>query len=216
MDNDFAAIDERIQRIVKKMEGFAGKHFSLRCGEFPPVWNKPYSIEKVESYEKENGIKLPLEYKRFVTTFASSGTQPFYGLMPLWDGEDQHLISEPDSSKKFLYTIKKPLNIYNLSEKEYAQIYIDRTVDVDQGYVTLTHEGDAMYCILVVNTDDPDTYGTVWFYDLADDAGIYPLKNPANDKPMGFLDWFEYYVDKTLEMDEDDYFSHGELAWEFQ
>ena len=33
---------------------------------------------------------------------------------------------------------------------------------------------------------------------------------------MGFLDWFEYYVDKTLEMDEDDYFSYGELAWEFE
>ena len=62
----------------------------------------------------------------------------------------------------------------------------------------------------------PYHYGTMWFYDLADDAGIYPLKNPANDKPMGFLDWFEYYVDKTLEMEENDYFSYGELSWEFK
>ena len=211
MNSDISVIDERIQSIVKKMEGFAGKQFTLGCGEFPPVWDKPYPIEKVEAFEKEKGIILPLEYKRFITTFASSGTQPFYGFMPLFDGED-----EPDVEKIFLYTIRKPLNVYNLSKEEYAQIYIDRTVNVDQGYVMLTHEGCAMYSILIVNTDDPETYGTVWFYDLADDAGIYPLKNPANDKPMGFLDWFEYYVDKTLAMDEDDYFSYAELAWEFQ
>ena len=216
MDNDLSLIDERIQRIVKKMEGFAGKAFTFECGEFPPVWDKPYPVEKIEAYEKEKGIILPLEYKRFITTFAGSGTQPFYGFMPLFDDEDQHLLSEPDAGKKFLYTIRKHLNVYKLSKEEYAQIYMDRTVNVDQGYVMLTHEGDAMYSILIVNTDDPETYGTVWFYDLADDAGIYPLKNPANDKPMGFLDWFEYYVDKTLEMDEDDYFSYGELAWEFQ
>lgn len=211
MDNELCLIDERIQRIVKKMEGFAGKQFTFECGEFPPVWDKPYPVEKVEAFEKEKGIILPLEYKRFITTFAGSGTQPFYGLMPLFDGED-----EPDVGKKFLYTIRKPLNVYILSKEEYAHIYIDRTVNVDQGYVMLTHEGDAMYSILVVNTDGPETYGTVWFYDLADDAGIYPLKNPATDKPMGFLDWFEYYVDKTLAMDEDDYFSYAELAWEFQ
>ena len=211
MENDLSAIDERIQRIVKKMEGFAGKHFKYNCGKFPPVWDKPYPVEKVELFEKEMNIKLPLEYKRFITTFAGSGTQPFYGLMPLFGGKD-----EADVGKKFLYTIRTPLNVYKLSKEEYAQIYFDRTVCVDQGFVTLTHEGDGMYSILIVNTDDPDTYGTMWFYDLADDAGIYPLKNPANDKPMGFLDWFEYFVDKTLEMGEDDYFSYGELAWEFE
>lgn len=216
MDNEFTSIDERIQRIVKKMEGFAGKHFKYNCGKFPPVWDKPYPVEKVESFEKEMNIKLPLEYKRFITTFAGSGTQPFYGLMPLFDGEDQHLLSDPNVGKKFAYTIRNPLNVYNLTEEEYAQIYIDRTVCVDQGYVMLTHEGDASYSILIVNTDDPETYGTMWFYGMANDAGIFPLKNPANDKPMGFLDWFEYYVDKILEMEENDYFSYGELAWEFE
>ena len=214
-EEDILKIDERIQRIVRKMEGFSDKHFIYECGVFPPVWDKPYSVEKVESFEKEMNIKLPLEYKRFITTFAGGGTQPFYGFMPLFKGENQNLLSDPDARKKFLYTIRKPLNIYKLSKEEYAQIYFDRTINVDQGYVMLTHEGDAMYSILIVNTDDPDTYGTVWFYDLADDAGIYPLKNPANDKPMGFLDWFEYYVDKTLEMGEEDYFSYGDLAWQF-
>lgn len=50
MNSDISVIDERIQSIVKKMEGFAGKQFTLGCGEFPPVWDKPYPIEKVEAY----------------------------------------------------------------------------------------------------------------------------------------------------------------------
>ena len=54
-----------------------------------------------------------------------------------------------------------------------------------------------MYSILVVNTDDKDTYGTVWYYDIANDAGIFPIINPINNNTMSFLDWLEYYVDKT-------------------
>ena len=29
---------------------------------------------------------------------------------------------------------------------------------------------------------------------------------------MSFLDWLEYYVDRTLELEDEDYFSYGELA----
>lgn len=71
---------------------------------------------------------------------------------------------------------------------------------------------DCIVSILIVNTDDEETYGTVWYYDLANDAGIYPLINPVTHKTMSFLDWLEYYVDKTLELDDSDYFSYGELA----
>lgn len=69
-----------------------------------------------------------------------------------------------------------------------------------------------MYSILVVNTDDKDTYGTVWYYDIANDAGIFPIINPINNNTMSFLDWLEYYVDKTLELDDTDFFSYGELV----
>ena len=69
-----------------------------------------------------------------------------------------------------------------------------------------------MNSILIVNTDDKETYGTVWFYDLANDAGIYPLINPKNGKPMCFLDWLEYYADRTYELSDKKYFGYAELA----
>ena len=69
-----------------------------------------------------------------------------------------------------------------------------------------------MYSILIVNTDDKETYGTVWYYDLANDFGIYPLINPQNGIPMRFLDWLEYYADKTYELSDEEYFRYAELA----
>ena len=64
----------------------------------------------------------------------------------------------------------------------------------------------------IVNTEDEETYGTVWFYDLCNDFGIAPIFNPKTQKPMSFLDWLEYWVDQTLKLAEDEYFSYIELT----
>ena len=69
-----------------------------------------------------------------------------------------------------------------------------------------------MYRTLTVNSGDRETYGTVWYYDLANDAGILPLLHPDSHRPMCFLDWLEYYVDRTLELDDREFFSYGQLA----
>lgn len=204
-------IDERIHIIVQKMEQLSQKHPKFHCGEFPPKWNKPLEEQMVQKYEKENAITLPKDYKRFITTVASSGTQPFYGLYS-FVGELPEYAPRANVKEKFPYTVRTPLNVAELSDKEYDAIFETDELDVDAGYVLLCHEGCGMYSILIVNTDDEDTYGTVWFYDLANDAGIYPLIHPITNKTMSFLDWLEYYVDKTLKLDDNDYFSYGELA----
>lgn len=204
-------IDERIDLIVNKMEKLSRKHPKFRCGEFPPKWDKPLEEQVVEKFEKENGITLPKDYRRFITTFAGSGTQPFYGLYSLV-GELPEYVHRADVKDKFPYMVRNPLNIAELSDKEYDAIFETEELKVDAGYVLLCTEGCGMYSILIVNTDDEAAYGTVWFYDLANDAGIYPLIHPVSHRTMGFLDWLEYYVDKTLELDDNDYFSYAELA----
>ena len=46
-------------------------------------------------------------------------------------------------------------------------------------------------------SDDPDTYGTVWYFDLANDFGTAPMRDPNTGKPFHFLDWLEYWADRT-------------------
>lgn len=190
-------IDERICIIMKKME------------DLETEWDKPLKKEIVERYEKENGIVLPEDYKRFITTVAGSGAQPFYGLYRLL-GEPKQPKSV-DINKKFPLTIKKPFDLFHceeLSDEEFE----DTIKKIKVGYVFLCHEGCGMYSVLIVNAEDKDTYGTVWYYDFANDAGLFPLINPATNNTMSFLDWLEYYVYKTLELDDSDYFSYGEIA----
>ena len=46
----------------------------------------------------------------------------------------------------------------------------------DNGLLTLCTEGCGMDSVLVVNSEDPATYGTVWYLDLANEVGIIPTQ----------------------------------------
>jgi hypothetical protein len=204
-------IDNRIQEIMLKMEKLQEISRKFTCGKFPPEWGMPLTEQEVAGFEKEQGIFLPKDYRRFITTVAASGTQPFYGLYSLVEKIENNEI-KADVKEKFPYTVRNPLNVYELTEEEYEALYERNEPNVNVGYIPLCHEGCGMYSILIVNTEDKETYGTVWYYDLCNDAGIYPLINPETKKTMGFLDWLEYYADKSLELDEDDYFGYAELT----
>ena len=207
---NYEAIDNRIKSIMKKVELLSTKNPEFTCGEFPPKWEKPLSERQVSNYENKNKIKLPEDYRRFITTVASAGTQPFYGLINLL--KQKRYYDEVNISKSFPYKINTPVNISKLSDEEYKNLYIrdehDR-INSDAGYILLCHEGCAMYNILIINSDDEETYGTTWFYDLANDFGIFPIMNPKTNKPMHFLDWFEYWVDMTLEEPEEEFLGYG-------
>ena len=201
-------IDSRIAEIMAKMKGLSEKNPVDTCGEFPPKWSKPLYEERVRKFEEQYGITLPEDYRRFITTVAKGGTQPFYG-MPSIDEIKKHDL-KADLAQKFPYTLKDPLNIEKLTDAEYRALF-DSDVS-EKGFIELCDEGCAMYSILIVNTDDEETYGTVWFYDLANDVGILPLIDPKSGAAMRFSDWLEYYVDRSLELDDEDYFSYIELT----
>lgn len=74
--------DQHIARIMSKIEALHDRDFSFSCGKWPPAWNPPMGEEDVAAFEAENGIRLPEDYRRFLTTVAASGSQPFYGILP--------------------------------------------------------------------------------------------------------------------------------------
>lgn len=197
-------IDERIAKIMEKMK--------LLVGKDAPEWKPPVTEKQVNNYEAEKGIKIPEDYRRFITTAASAGSKPFYGLYGLFEKKPSYEV-KPVVEKRFQYTIKKGLKVYEMSEDEVGKFWEESDDrEYDQGFFVLCTEGCGMDSILIVNTDDEETYGSVWFYDLANDFGIMPIYNPQTKKPMSFLDWLEYYVDKSLKLQEDEYFSYGDLV----
>ena len=115
--------------------------------------------------------------------------------------------------KRFGQGIFEPVWEPPLTEQEMDYFWDEDTpFTANQGLLTLCHEGDGMYSVLVVNSEDADTYGTVWYYDLANDFGIVPMYDRETGKPFHFLDWLEYWVDRTMSLDQDGYFGYVETV----
>lgn len=198
--------DQRIARIMSKIETIKEKEFSFSCGEWPPVWKKPAREEEVAAFEKEKGIQLPGDYRRFITTIAASGSQPFYGLLSFQT-------QEGTPERPFPYTLDHVLYFLHMTEEEMDEFYEEDTpFTADHGLLPLCTEGDGMDSVLVVNSEDPDTYGTVWYFDLANDCGILPMRDKDTEKPFHFLDWLEYWADRTTGLSSDQYFSFSETV----
>ncbi len=198
--------DQRIARIMSKIKALHDRRFSFSCGQWPPVWEPPISEEEAAAFEAEKGIRLPEDYRRFITTIAGAGSQPFYGLMPLRQ-------KEASVEKPFPYTPDHILYFLHMTEEEMDQFYDeDAPFTADNGLVALCTEGDGMDSVLVVNSSDPDTYGTVWYYDLANDCGIIPMRDKETGKIFRFLDWLEYWADRTAGLGSNEYFSFSETA----
>lgn len=82
--------------------------------------------------------------------------------------------------------------IEEIMEYEEGEIHID--IDLDTGFLLLCTEGCGIYYILIVNTSEPSTYGTIWLYDVGNDFGIVPLFHPKTKKPLCFLEWLERWA----------------------
>ncbi|MDR3294672.1 MAG: hypothetical protein LBT26_02415 [Clostridiales Family XIII bacterium] len=66
---------------------------------------------------------------------------------------------------------------------------------VESGIVYLADEGCGMYSALVVNGEE---YGHVWYIDLANEVGAFPLKHLVTGEPLQFFDWLELWLDASL------------------
>jgi len=204
--NTYDQYDARIARIMSKIEALRGRKRSFGHGIWKPVWEPALTEEEVAAFETEKGIRLPEDYRRFITAYASAGEQPFGELYPLY--QEKSVVENP-----FPYTLNQILYFLYMTEEELDYFWDDDTpFTANHGLLTLCHEGDEMKSVLVVNSKDTDTYGTVWYYDIANDCGIVPMYDQKTGKPFHFLDWLEYWADRTTSLAEDEFFGFCETV----
>ena len=211
--DSFEQLDQRIARILSKIDALKDRDFDITCGQWPAKWEPPAHENDVAAFEKKHGIRLPEDYRRFITTVSRAGSQPFYGLIRFNKNEKDLALEEP-----FPFTVDNSIYFLYMTEEEMDAFYGDEDDEdggpfsSDYGLLPLCTEGCGMDSVLVVNCQDPDTYGTVWFYDFANDVGLLPLYDEKTGKPFHFLDWLEYWADRTGALGDDEYFSFSETA----
>lgn len=199
--------DPRIRAILDKIEGLRGTKRPFGQGIRQPAWDPPLPEREVAAFEAAKNIRLPGDYRRFLTHFANGGKQPFGKLYPLQQEKSA-------ADKPFSYDFQHILYFPYLTQRQMDEFYDENTpFTADHGLLTLCHEGDGMKSVLVVNSRNPEVYGTVWFFDLANDCGILPMVDQKSGRPFHFLDWLEYWADRTAGLTGDQFFSFAETAY---
>lgn len=226
---------DRIERMLEKLQKLKKKDRTFQifgAVDHRYALREPLVPEDVEEFESEHGIRLPPEYRNFLLKAGGCGAGPFYGLLELTDSDT----NKADPSSPFPFTVGAPCDLRAYREpaerpdpdeddeekaareqRERERVQrIEQQIGADlddavKGVVILCHEGCGMFNILVVNGEE---YGKVWWLDFANDVGAFPLAHPDTGKALGFWDWYELWLDRSLsalKSGEESFFSYSEF-----
>ncbi|HEY7154669.1 MAG TPA: SMI1/KNR4 family protein [Gemmataceae bacterium] len=164
--DDTTALGNMLRRLRAADLGFrvfGSEHHRYRLG--PQL-----SEGELAAFESANGVRLPEDYRRFLTVVGNGGAGPFYGLEPLGT-------FGRDLTKPFPFVAATN----TLTDEE-----LDRLPDRDEypGVLEFCHQGCAIYSYLVVNGP---TYGTIW--DGRED--FYPIG-------LTFGVWYRRWLERAL------------------
>lgn len=200
---------KRLQQIKKKLEELTQKdtgHQIFGAGE---AWgghqyhlNPPIAEADVAEFETAHGLRLPPEYRMFLTEIGDGKAGPFYGLYSLEDGlreavaysnEDGRPVENSFAADFPLSNadVRKFIKYYDkcMAEGEDDSIQYPEIPDLLTGVIFLAQYGCGWsYCLVVKG----EQAGTVWFH------GDYLSPVFSNGKQWTFFDWYENWLDRSL------------------
>ncbi len=199
---DVDSLDKRLNRVEEKI---------LRLKKADPTYsffgskyhkyslNPTLSEASISFFENTHRIRLPLDYRCFVRFLGDGGAGPFYGLGQLangifvdMDNRGSHVI---DLSEPFAHTRAWNLACEDFEDHEaYEREYFDDRHA--SGLLRLCNFGCGVFINLVVNGAE---YGKMWTDDRGSDNGIYPSAEFGNARTLTFIEWYELWLDKSLE-----------------
>lgn len=166
------------------------------------------------AFEAEHSIKLPCDYREFLTKVGNGGAGPYYGIFPLgqmdgtggfesWHQNDGFVgcLSEPFllASEWNDLTGMPPDGLVDRDEQEYERQ--SRTFEsrywsacLMNGAIPICHEGCALRIWLVVTGQQA---GLLWRDGRADCTGVKPLKTVTGDRAT-FSAWYHEWLDEAL------------------
>jgi hypothetical protein len=138
----------------------------------------------IEGFEAEYAIRLPPDYREFLTIIGNGGAGPYYGLYSL----EQAVSDEPHHKSRMCLAEPFPLTeAFNPYSEETSddEIFDDRYIC---GTVVLAHQGCGYYDRLVVTGPQ---FGQVWSDGRVSDQGLVPCN-------LDFYKWYDYWLIDSL------------------
>ncbi len=164
--------------------------------------------QDVVAFEERYGIRLPADYREFVTSVGNGGAGPYYGLFPLgcWDGERGGV--EPWVQGKYpVGSLATPFPLvekWNEPGSSPAVVDADRAVREDpleggyffslDGAMPICHEGCGHMIWLVLTGAEA---GRLWYDSRVSDAGLGPVLL-ADGSRAAFSSWYGAWLEKAV------------------
>jgi len=199
----------QLERVKEKLELLKrlDKKYSVNFSNVHKyILNPPLPESTITDFEQRHSVILPRGYVEFLTKFGNGGAGPFYGLEPFENALFCDLqYKNPDflinPGKPFPHTEPWDMEIPSyypedemlsaiFDEEYYASKWID-------GSLRICDYGCAIHINLVVKGQE---YGHVWTDGRGnDELGIHPSYELGNTEKLSFLDWYELWLDNSIE-----------------
>jgi hypothetical protein len=178
--------------------------------------NPVLSEAAIATFERTHGVRLPSDYRAFLTTLGNGGAGPFHGIFPLGKVDDGFALrdwTEGDIgvlSRAFPFNEEwndlstKPCDdLVDLDEVEYwkqMETFERRyfSVALVDGAFPICHEGCALRILLVVTGDQA---GNLWDDRRSEYGGIKPIRLADGSKAT-FADWYHEWLERCLNTSE--------------
>lgn len=199
--------DPQIERIKSKLKLLkqTDSDFELFGAEsheydLEPVWTP----DDIKRFEDTWNIVLPEEYREFLLKVASGGAGPYYGLENPENGvygDLDYRTELNEISKEFPYTEEwnpeDDRDSESMTEEEWAELENEYfSPKHSAGLLRISNFGCGVSINLVVKGQ---CYGEIWADDRANSGGIYPDHYFGNKERLTFLNWYETWLDQSLE-----------------
>jgi Leucine-rich repeat (LRR) protein len=149
----------------------------------------PLDEAALAALETRLGARLPDEYRAFVTTIAASGAGPSYGLMTA-DEAIRELDDAADAGRPFPLTRADADRAHELRQHEATKWHFHPAEYPLPGCWPLCEHGCGWSSVLVLTGE---LRGLIWY---AGDGWL--LERDAAGQPLGFLAWYERWLDANL------------------
>jgi hypothetical protein len=174
--------------------------------------NEPLSEQALAEFEAQHGVRLPEDYRWFLSTVGNGGAGPYYGLFALGEVDDgvgitawkendgfvghlsapfPHLAAWNDLAGKPEETSPESAELEAEFEAFEGRYFSVRHVD---GAIPICHLGCGLRIWLVISGPER---GHLWLDRRPDYEGLSPLVSGSGARRR-FLDWYAEWIDESL------------------
>jgi SMI1 / KNR4 family (SUKH-1) len=215
----------QVERIKEKLGLLRSYDLNEIVGEYGTSSSREvYSESEITEFEAKYSITLPREYRDFLLLVHGGGLGPGNGIFQLensidfgWSKREIKNVSEPFPLSGGISIVPNgivdftPLNGKQFYEHQNSVFVLwehfneestnlsEKSFDLsefDFGHLYLSHVGCGMCFVLIISGE---AKGSIWFKDLGNDNGFYPLtKNHERLEYVDFLTFYENWLGACL------------------